>query len=139
MTKILWKYTFTYIIVMAESNDWTQLRKCEASPESKWNSYQEKLQKEAQDRERENRYKLEERERAENYYCSSDRAMVLHEQSDRHKKALRRNRLIEGKRYKIDELRLLCRTNSIPYYNSLKVEDMIDKLLSLEDITIPEL
>ena len=73
------------------------------------------------------------------YYCSSDRAMVLHEQSDRHKKALRRNRLIEGKRYKRDELRLLCRTNSIPYYNSLKVEDMIDKLLSLEDITIPEL
>ena len=60
MTKILWKYTFTYIIVMAESNDWTQVRKCEASPESKWNSYQEKLQKEAQDRERENRYKLEE-------------------------------------------------------------------------------
>ena len=53
MTKILWKYTFTYIIVMAESNDWTQVRKCEASPESKWNSYQEKLQKEAQDRERE--------------------------------------------------------------------------------------
>ena len=220
MTKILWKYTFTYIIVMAESNDWTQVRKCEANPESKWNSYQEKLQKEAQDRERENRYKLEERERAEKaifdefgyhikeehliqqgfkkvipfqcvrckdvkalpyqflnkfnkvsqtntcsectktrsdqvkkcteqnmcscvcgitYYCSSDRAMVLHEQSDRHKKALRRNRLIEGKRYKRDELRLLCRTNSIPYYNSLKVEDMIDKLLSLEDITIPEL
>ena len=57
------------------------------------------------------------------YYCSSDRAMVLHEQSDRHKKALRRNRLIEGKRYKRDELRLLCRTNSIPYYNSLKVEE----------------
>ena len=42
-------------------------------------------------------------------------------------------------RYKRDELSLLCRTNSIPYYNSLKVEDMIDKLLSLEDITIPEL
>ena len=58
MTKILWIYTFTYIIVMAESNDWTQVRKCEASPESKWNSYQEKLQKEAQDRERENRYNL---------------------------------------------------------------------------------
>ena len=44
-----------------------------------------------------------------------------------------------GKRYKRDELRLLCRTNSIPYKNSLKVEDIIDKLLSLEDITIPEL
>ena len=39
---------------MAESNDWTQVRKCEASLESKWNSYQEKLQKEAQDRAREN-------------------------------------------------------------------------------------
>ena len=64
--------------------------------------------------------------------------MVLHEQSDRHKKALRRNRLIKGKRYKRDELRLLCRTNNIPYYDSLKVEDMIDKLLSLEDITVPE-
>ena len=54
MTQILWKYRFTYIIVMAESNDWTQVRKCGASPESKWNSYQEKLQKEAQDRESEN-------------------------------------------------------------------------------------
>ena len=60
MTQILWKYRFTYIIVMAESNDWTQVRKCGANPESKWNSYQEKLQKEAQDRESENGYKLEE-------------------------------------------------------------------------------
>ena len=45
-------------------------------------------------------------------------------------------------RYKRDELRLLCRTNSIPYYYSLKGEAMIDEVLSLEDITrtpIPEL
>jgi len=71
------------------------------------------------------------------YYCSSDRCMLQHENSDRHKNSLKRNRFVNGKKYNRDELRLLCSANKIPYYKSLKIEHMIDKLLELDNIKIP--
>ena len=49
------------------------------------------------------------------YPCCTEKAMLKHELSDRHKNALRRNRLINGKKYNTAELRILCRYNKIPY------------------------
>ena len=73
------------------------------------------------------------------YPCASHNAKIKHEESDRHKNALKRNRFINGKKYNTAELRLLCSANKIPYYNTLKVTIMIDKLLELENIIIPQL
>jgi len=72
------------------------------------------------------------------YYCS-DLKQSKHEISRTHingLKQLKATRLT--KVYKMPELRKICSANKIKYYNTLKIDEMLEQLAKIEVIIIPE-
>ena len=79
------------------------------------------------------------------YYGATQEAIHKHETSTRHIKALGRNKTINGKTYSVLQLRKICNANVNPN-GTLKVagasrmgkEEILEKLLKVEDLIIPE-
>ena len=79
------------------------------------------------------------------YYGATHEATQKHEKSEKHLKALERNRRINGKIYSAIQLRKICnfnlnedRTLKIVGASRMKKEEIIDKLLKIENLVIPE-
>jgi len=71
------------------------------------------------------------------YYCT-DLKKSKHELSKTHINGVKQLKINNGKRiYKIGELRRICSANSIKYYNTLKLDEMLDQLIQIANIQIP--
>ena len=79
------------------------------------------------------------------YYCPRFENQLIHEATERHKKALGRNKLINGKKYSFIQLRKICIANVdekgkplVKGLAKMTKEQMIDKLLEIKDLKIPD-
>jgi hypothetical protein len=79
------------------------------------------------------------------YYGATHEAKQKHEKSEKHLKALERNKRINGKIYSSIQLRKICnanlnedRTLKIVGSSRMKKEEIIDRLLKIENLVIPE-
>lgn len=79
------------------------------------------------------------------YYCATFEAKNKHESSARHIKALGRNKNINGKKYSVLQLRKICNANINPNgtlkvagFSRMSKEEILSKLLEIEDLVIPE-
>ena len=66
----------------------------------------------------------------------TDLAIARHQLRDCHRRGLKFKKL--GRKYNRDELYKICSENKIKYYSSLNVEDILDRLLELDNIEFPE-
>jgi hypothetical protein len=78
------------------------------------------------------------------YYGATFEARHKHETSPRHIKALSRNKLINGKKYSVLQLRKICNANVNPNetlkvanFSRMSKEDILKALLEIEDLVIP--
>ena len=79
------------------------------------------------------------------YYGATFEARHKHETSPRHIKALGRNKLINGKKYSVLQLRKICNANinsngtlKVAGFSRMSKEDILKALLEIEDLVIPE-
>lgn len=79
------------------------------------------------------------------YYGATHEAKLKHEASEKHLKALERNKRINGKIYSAIQLRKICnanlnedRTLKIVGASRMQKKEIIDKLLKIENLVIPE-
>lgn len=72
------------------------------------------------------------------YYCSNREFRIKHEESEECINGRKKNKLINGKKYTVMELRKICKYNDIKNYKNMKKEEILSNILSLEKIKIPE-
>ena len=71
------------------------------------------------------------------YYCT-DLTQAKHQNSKMHINGMKQIKINNGKIYNCDELRLICSMNNIKDYAKLSVCKMIDAILKVENLKIPE-
>ena len=79
------------------------------------------------------------------YYGATFEAKHKHETSQRHIKALGRNKKINNKTYSVLQLRKICNANKnedgtliVAGFSRMSKEEILEKLLKIENIIIPE-
>ena len=79
------------------------------------------------------------------YYGATQEAIHKHETSERHIKALGRNKTINGKTYSVLQLRKICGANvnsdgtlKVAGFSRMSKEEILEKVLKIENLVIPE-
>ena len=79
------------------------------------------------------------------YYGATPEAIHKHETSERHIKALGRNKKIDGKTYSVLQLRKICNANvnsdgtlKVAGFSRMSKEDILEKIMKIENLVIPE-
>ena len=72
------------------------------------------------------------------YLCTDIDKQIIHESTDRHKKALLRNQDVKGVKYNISQLRQICNHNKIINASRMNKEEIIKKLNEIDNLLIPE-
>lgn len=79
------------------------------------------------------------------YYCPKQSYQEEHESTERHKKALGRNKFINGVKYSVKQLRQICNANlnedgslKVAGFSRMSKEQILDKLLKIDNLIIPE-
>lgn len=72
------------------------------------------------------------------YYCFNEDQRIKHEESKRCINATKRNKLINGKKYTVLQLRNICKYNNIKNYKNMNKEEILNAILSIENYKIPE-
>jgi hypothetical protein len=72
------------------------------------------------------------------YYCNGKDMRIKHEEGENCLKMSKKRKLINGKIYGIMELRSICKLNNIKNYVRMNKIEMINTILSLDKIEIPE-
>ena len=79
------------------------------------------------------------------YYCPDYSFQIKHEATERHKKAEKRNKSINGQKYNVKQLRQICNVNLnedgkliVSGFSRMNKDEILDRLLKIDNLIIPK-